>query len=636
MKKVSFLSLAFIAMAHITFAQVFTSSFENWSGPNSPDGWIGNTVAGNATNFTLSNITQSSDAQEGVLSCRLQNTNTTTHQRFTTVAVNVTQGEIYEITFWAKGQGEIRTSVVTLNPNSTTNYATYNNYIVLTSDWTQYTQTVTSPNTSLGEFIFSVISTVAPDHVMIDNVSISGGGSSSVDYVSIYDIQYTTDMSGDSPYIGQTVETSGIVTATYASGYFIQNGVGPWTGIHVFNNSNTPQIGDSISIVGNVVEYFNLTQITGVTSFVNHSSGNALPTAVEITSAQSKTEPYEGVLVKVMNAECTNTNSGFGMWKINSGEDSSKVHNLIYAYTPTLGASYNIRGVINYSFDVFRVCPRSIDDIEVLNANVNEVTIYQIQFTLNADGASPLAGQTVMTAGIVTAVWPSEGFFIQDGSGAWNGIFVFNTAINPALGDSISLTANVVEYFGLTQLSSVSVYEIVSSGNALPAPAVISSQAANSEQYESVLVRVENATCTNTNAGFGMFTINTGNGDMLVDDDIYAFTPTLGNGYNAQGVMWYSFGEYKMLPRFESDIETVGFASLEDTQINEAVLFPNPADATLNFMNFEGQVTVIDAQGRVVFTTLINANNSQIDIQNLASGVYFAELNGKTIRFVKK
>jgi predicted extracellular nuclease len=635
MKKVAFIAMSLMLVAQVSFAQIFTSSFENWSGPNSPDGWIGNTVAGNATNFTLSNITQSSDAQEGSSSCSLQNTSTT-HQRFTTSAVNVTQGEAYQITFWAKGAGNVRTSVVTLNPNASTNYASYNQYIAVTNTWTQYTQTVTSPNTSLGEFIISIQSTVAPDHVLIDNVVITTGTVTPNDYVSIYDIQYTTAMSGDSPYIGQTVETSGFVTATYESGYFLQNGVGPWTGIHVFNNSNMPQIGDSISITGNVVEYFNLTQITGVTTFINHSSGNPLPMAEEITSAQSKTEPYEGVLVKVMNAECTDANSGFGMWKINSDADSSKVHSLFYAYTPTLGAAYNITGVINYSFEEFRVCPRNIDDIEVLNANVNEVTIYEIQFTANADGLSPLAGQSVITSGIVTAIWPTEGFFIQDGTGPWNGIFVFNTTINPSQGDEIELTGNVVEFFGLTQISSVSAHTIVSSANPLPAAAVISTLAANNEQYESVLVRVENATCTNTNAGFGMFRLNTGNGDMLVDDDIYAFTPTLGNGYNAQGVMWFSFGEYKMLPRVESDIETVGIAAVDNETLNNVVLYPNPASDVLNIKNFEGEVTIFDALGRAVVFTEINDAQNQIAVSELVAGVYFVAINGQKIRFVKR
>jgi hypothetical protein len=637
MKKVVFLSFAIVALVHMSIAQVFTSGFESWSGPNSPDGWIGNVVAGNATTVPPANITQSSDAQEGLLACRLQNTSTS-HQRFTTSAVNMTAGTVYTITFWAKGSGDIRTGIVTINSSGAAQYpSAYNSWIALTSTWTQYTQTFAAQNTSLGEFIFSIRSTVAPDHILLDNVVITDGGSvTPPDYVSIYDIQYTTDASGNSPYAGQTVQTSGIVTANYSSGYFIQNGVGPWTGIHVFNNTNTPAVGDSISIVGNVVEHFNMTQISGVTSFVNHSSGNALPQAAQITSAQSKTEPYEGVLVKVVNAECTNVNSGFGMWKINSGADSSKVHNLIYAYTPVLGAVYNITGVMNFSFQEFRVCPRNINDIEVLNSNINQVSISEIQFTTAADGASPLAGQTVSTAGIVTAIWPTQGFFIQDAAGPWNGIFVFNTSINPAMGDEIELTGNVVEFFSLTQISSVSSHTIVSSGNELPAATVVSTLAANSEQYESVLVRVENATCTNTNAGFGMFRLNTGNGDMLVDDDIYAFTPTLGNGYNAQGVMWFSFGEFKMLPRMTSDIQTVGFASLENSEMNAVVLYPNPADDAIAILNFEGSVTVLDALGRVVLNSEVSAAQNHIAISNLVAGVYFAVLDSQTIRFVKR
>jgi len=640
MKKVGFLCLAIIVFTNMSMAQVFSSGFESWSGPNSPDGWIGNVVAGNATTVPAANITQSSDAQEGLLACRLQNTSTS-HQRFTTSAVNMTAGTVYTITFWAKGSGDIRTGIVTINSSGVAQYpSAYNAYISLTSTWTQYTQTFAAQNTSLGEFIFSIRSTVAPDHILLDNVVITDGGSvTPPDYVSIYDIQYTTAMSGDSPYVGQTVETSGIVTATYASGYFIQNGVGPWTGVHVFNNSNTPQIGDSISIIGNVVEYFNLTQITSVTSFVNHSSGNTLPVAVEITSAQSKTEPYEGVLVKVMNAECTNVNSGFGMWKINSGVDSSKVHNLFYAYTPILGASYNIRGVINYSFSEFRVCPRNINDIEVLNANVNDVSIYEIQFTTAADGASPLVGQTVTTSGIVTATVATAsntGFFIQDGVGPWNGIFVANNSINPTVGDEIELTGVVGESFGLTRISGVSGHTIVSSGNALPAPTVISTQAVNTEPYESVLIRVQNTTCTNTNAGFGMFRVNDGSGDALVDDELFSFTPVLGNGYNVQGLLWFSFGEFKIWPRFASDIETIGFASLEGNELNQVVLYPNPAEETLNVLNYEGQVLVLDAQGRVILVNEVSAAQNQINVANLVAGVYFAVIDGQTIRFVKR
>ncbi len=634
MKKVSILSFAFLVVAQVSFAQVFTSSFEDWSGPNSPDGWIGTTIAGNTTTVPAANITQVTDAQDGDFACRLVNT-TNNHTRFTTSAVDVIAGEIYEITFWAKGAGEVRGGIVTLS-GGTSAYGAYTQYAVLTNTWTEYSFNVTANNTNIGEFIFSIRNSVAPDHIMIDNVSISQS-SVSTDYMSIYDIQYTTAPNGDSPAVGQTVETSGIVTGTYANGYFIQNGSGAWNGIHVFDNNNTPAIGDSISIFGNVVEFFNLTQIASISVFQNHSSGNTLPAPVDITTLQLSTEEmYEGVLVRVVDATCTEQNSGFGMWQINDGTGNAKVHNLMMNFTPVLNNEYTIVGVVNYGFDEFRICPRSLADINGGTITVDEVTINEIQNTTAADGASPLVGQTVTTSGIVTAVWPDEGFFIQDGSGAWNGIFVFNTSINPAMGDLISLSANVVEFFGLTQLSSITSHEIVSSGNTLPEPAVVSSQAASTEQYESVLVRVENAICTNPDAGFGMFRLNNSNADVLVDDDIFGYDAVLGNGYNAQGVMWYSFSEFKMLPRMASDIELVGFASIDDLNLTSVSIYPNPSENVIHVSNFVGQLSILDAQGRSVKTTEINTNDTQVNIETLEAGVYFVLANNQTIRFVKK
>lgn len=638
MKKVSLLSIALLVFAQISMAQVFTSSFENWSGPNSPDGWIGNTVAGNTTTVPAANITQSTDAQNGSFSCRLENT-TSTHTRFTTSAVDVTAGEVYSISFWAKGTGDIRTSIVTLNAGNSA-YATYNPYISLTGTWTQYTQSITANNTSLGEFIFSIRNSVGPNHIMIDNVVIT---TASVSTVAIYDIQYTANPDGISPLNGQTLTTSGVVTGTYVTtsnqhGYFIQDAPGAWNGLHVFQgtNSTLPTIGNQVQVTGTVAEFNGLTQLTNVTTVVINQSVPQ-PAHTDITTLQlSSEEQWEGVLVRVVDATCTEQNSGFGMWQINDGTGNAKVHNLMMNFTPVLNNDYTIVGVVNYSFDEYRICPRNLADINGGTITIDEVSISQIQNTTASDGASPLAGQTVSTRGVVTGVWPTQGFFIQDGTGPWRGIFVFNSTINPAMGDSIALTGNVVEFFGLTQISSVSQHTIVSSGNPLPAPAVITTAQANTEQYESVLVRVENAICTNANAGFGMFRLNNSTADVLVDDDIFAYTAVLGNGYHAQGLMWYSFSEFKMLPRMASDIELVGFASTEENAIETITLYPNPAETTISITNFEGAVIILDASGRTVQSTQIDTANASLNIETLESGVYFVVAGDHTLRFVKQ
>ena len=61
----------------------------------------------------------------------------------------------------------------------------------------------------------------------VDNILVDETGTSPPSTVSIYNIQYTTDPSGASPYADSIVSTGGIVTAADSAGYFLQSGLGP-------------------------------------------------------------------------------------------------------------------------------------------------------------------------------------------------------------------------------------------------------------------------------------------------------------------------------------------------------------------------------------------------------------------------
>lgn len=613
-------------------AQVFSSSFELWTN-DLPDNWMGST-----TNLPDANIIQSSDAQDGTYSCQIIN-ETSNHKRFTTSSVTVTSGSVYEISFWAKGSGEVRTAVV-IEPS---NYSDYTSYVTLTGNWTQYTQTVIIPADGNAQFIFSVRNSVAPDHILLDNVVITESASTTT---TIYDVQNTTDPSGDSPMVGQVVTVNGIVTGTYSTsatlnGYFLQDGDGAWNGIHVFTatNTNLPTIGDDLTITGTVAEYFGLTQITSVGETVVNSQGNTLPNATIVTSSEVNDEMYEGVLVQVNNAECTDANSGFGMWRINNDIDSAKVHDLMFDYSPVLGAIYDIRGVVNFAFDEFRICPRDINDITVIDDNTTEATIYEIQSDVDVEGNSNLVDMFVTTAGVVTGIWPGDGFFIQDGSGPWSGIFVFNNTISTNIGDSIRLTGRVVEYFGFTQLSSISFHEIVSSDNDLPPYTILPANSISQEQYESVLIRLENVVCTNPSAGFGSWDVTDQSGNANIatgNNDIYLFSPTQGTIYNVNGPVFYSFGTYKVLPRSASDIEAV--LGMTEEQLNAISIYPNPASDVLTVNGAEGaNVTVTDAQGKTVYSSTMSNTVETINVENLESGIYFINFEGnKTMKFIVK
>ncbi|MFQ6101122.1 MAG: ExeM/NucH family extracellular endonuclease [Anaerolineae bacterium] len=183
--------------------------------------------------------------------------------------------------------------------------------------------------------------------------------------------------------------------------------------------------------------------------------------------------------------------------------------------------------------------------------------IYDIQYTTDPSGDSPYKDQTdVTTEGIVTARF-YNGYFIQDpGGGAWNGLWVFDNTNTPALGDRVRLTGTVAEYDNLTELTSLTDYEVISGGNPIPGPVILSTGDVSQEQWEGVLVRVENVTVTNDDLGYGEWSVSDGSGDVRIDDKgSYTYAPTNGDALSALvGPLDYSYGNFKIQPRDDGDI----------------------------------------------------------------------------------
>lgn len=362
------LVMSFLLVGLQSFSQVLTSDFETWTS-GKPTGWGGAKTNAAATTEYKEYTT---NAHGGLKAVQLLNT-TTSHKRFTTTALTVSANTTYTISFWARGGGEIRTGLFDGRPGSSSGYADYNPYIVVNStSWTQYTQSImAATDTAIAEFILSFRSTNATnDHLQVDDVLITTG-TTTIDTVTIYTIQYTTDASGNSPYAEQMVHTAGIVTGFNAAGYFIQSGSGPWNGIYVYDGSAVA-VGDSVSLTGKVKEYYNFTELTSVTGFVKHASGLALPAPAFISIPAVKTEAYEGVLVTVANVKCAKTNAGYGMWAVSVGTDTAKVDTFLYKYNPTLNAMYDITAIINYSFSEYRLSPRSAADIQAASG-INDI-----------------------------------------------------------------------------------------------------------------------------------------------------------------------------------------------------------------------------------------------------------------------
>ncbi len=483
-------------------------------------------------------------------------------------------------------------------------------------------------------------------------------------YHTIYDIQKTADgLEGDSPFVGDSVITSGIVTSVAAYGFSIQDSAGAWNGIWVYtSDSAAVTLGDSVEVTGVVAEYYNFTEIDADTgSVVVLASGKALPGPVLVPTGDFPAEAYEGVFVRFENAVCVSPDLGYGEWEVDDGSGAARVDDKFYKFTPDSGETYNLVGIGWYSYGNFKLEPRFAEDIQVAAPPtvIEYRTIYEIQKTPDGgEGDSPFVGDSVKTSGIVTFV-TSYGFSIQDSAGAWNGLWVYTgDSAAVTLGDSVEVTGEVAEYYNYTELSANSADVVVlASGKPLPGPVVLPTGDFPVEAYEGVFVQFENATCVNPDLGYGEWEVDDGSGAARVDDKFVKFTPDSGQVYNLVGIGWYSYGNFKLEPRYEEDIQVA--TGLNDTrqQVTLAKEFrllpayPNPFNpsTTIRFevpaniaRESKVELTIYNIAGQKVATLLngkVSAGFHEITWNvepTIASGTYFAVLKAGKQMQVRK
>lgn len=200
------------------------------------------------------------------------------------------------------------------------------------------------------------------------------------------------------------------------------------------------------------------------------------------------------------------------------------------------------------------------------------LSCYDVQYTTAANGDSPYTGTSVTVQAVVTGIRyytgsnPNNfGFFIGDATGGpFSGLFIYNQSFQPALGYLVRVTGTVTEYYGWTELTSLTASTVISSGNPLPPATLITTGAlANpntAEQWESVLVSIVNSTVQSSPNLYQEFFINDGSGNAQVDNNFFA----IGHEWNniapgtqiesITGLVDYAFSYYALCPRNMNDI----------------------------------------------------------------------------------
>ncbi len=243
-----------------------------------------------------------------------------------------------------------------------------------------------------------------------------------------------------------------------------------------------------------------------------------------------------------------------------------------------------------------------IDNVAQAAATVHQFTsIHDIQYVVEADisDTSAYSGTYVAAQGVVVAgsniFLGSTGlqirYYIADpAGGAWSGIVVFTNNTQPAVseGQWVRVYGQVNEFVqsGSRQTeidltAPGSFQQIVSSGNPLPLPTHIPTgdliNAGTAEQWESVLIEINNAVVTNPNPGFGEWVFDDGSGATRADDlaksdgnTLLTYVPQLNDYYGyLRGIGWEAFGSYRLLPRYDADVNldyrvTFVYHDLED------------------------------------------------------------------------
>ena len=429
------------------------------------------------------------------------------------------------------------------------------------------------------------------------------------------------------------------------------------------NEAGLEYINDTITSFGNDGEHFNMSINSGTNSVVSPQVADALyyasdhlPVFAEFNTITSS-QPL--LIVSIPNIEeewqqGTEHNiewasSNFnGNVKIELLDEISEEREILAASTENDGEwTWNIP--LEQILGDYKIIVSDAEDGDPIDESNNqfyiiepttEYTIYDIQYS--ETGPSPLEGVEVITHGIVTGVSDS-GFFLQDGTGAWNGIFVYEFGTNMSQGDEVSITATVAEYFDKTELTDILEDTILSSGNPLPEVVSLSTFNVNQEDYEGVLVQVNNAECVNYDAGYGEWLVDDGSGEIMINDLMFAYIPIIGEIYNITGVVDYAYGSFRIEPRNSSDI-TIG-SSVQEEIINidfNLYNYPNPfnPETTIYFettnLHENSRIEIYNLKGQKIkkleiWNMELGINNvvwngTDDDNQSVSSGIYFYKL----------
>ena len=212
----------------------------------------------------------------------------------------------------------------------------------------------------------------------------------------------------------------------------------------------------------------------------------------------------------------------------------------------------------------------------------------------------------------------TTGFHLADASGAYNGIWIYTNMSSVLEGDEVVLFGTVAEYFDLTEISVAAPstdITVLDSGATIPAATVVATADLAApliaETYEGVLVTVSGVTVEDSDLGYNEWSIDD---DVVIDDAIFEYTGDLAEGgtfTSITGLLTYSYGAYKLLPRYDADL--VGYTAppcAADACVDDLVV----GDLVISEIMFNPDYC---ADSACEWFELYNASGGSVDLDGL-------------------
>ena len=356
------------------------------------------------------------------------------------------------------------------------------------------------------------------------------------------------------------------------------------------------------------------------------------------------------------------------------------------SYTATIPA-FPLDTMVRYFIE-------AIDDSSNVSSypSANSVAFYTVRSTgfsivdvqnpgSNSSTDSPYDGQSVTFTGAVTATLNQYNLgyvYIQDTIATeYAGVYVTGNAAlaGLAIGDVATITGDVSEVYGVTTVTVTNVTKLNTTFNIAPISVTPDANFdAKAEMYEGMLISLDDpnngkidiieADLNNGEFGIGLSGSNdfvrvlsgrvsgtTAQSSLnvsLVTDSFYIqnqgvmnvpaiITDTTQDMDAMVGILWYSFGTFKLTPRNNADIINFSLPLVivgAKEEVNNTInmkYYPNPASSnvTIEVKNAEGvnyEAFFYDLKGQLLKSESLRNTSNNVNVSDFNNGIYIVRI----------